>query len=423
MPKFAISTLGCKVNAYESEAYCEQLLQLGYTQVDFKECADIYIINTCAVTNTAASKSRQKINHAKKSNDKAFVCVVGCLIQTSVEELDVNLLIGSQKKDQLAQMIHTNYHCDIKVKSVSELEDNISFEQLNVHSFAKHTRAYLKVQDGCNQFCSYCIIPFARGRERSLEMDKAIEQAKRLVANKHKEIVLSGIHTGRYGRDYGYDLLSLLKKMNQIEGLERIRISSIEMNELNEEFIDFIKNNKKMAKHLHIPVQSCCDDILKAMNRPYIMNDYISKIEMIRKKIPYISISTDIILGFPNESIDQYNECVDNYKKIQFSFAHVFPFSKRDGTKACEINNHLSGTIKKERCKKISQISNIDYNNYKEKFIHQQVEVLFESRKGDYLFGHSSEYLPVYAKLDDIHINEVVSVIVSDIKEGNLYAE
>ncbi len=420
MPKFAIATLGCKVNTFESEAYVQQLLQKGYTQIDFKEVADIYIINTCAVTNTAASKSKQKINQAKKNNPDAFICVVGCLIQTNAMQLEVDLLIGSQNKDRLATLIHESFHNHTQMNQVHDLND-ATFEELKVTSFARQTRAFLKIQDGCNQFCSYCIIPFARGKERSLEKEKVIAQANELVNNGHKEIVLSGIHTGRYGRDLGYDLLTLLKELVNIEGLLRVRISSIEMNELTDEFLHFMKMEDKIAKHLHIPVQSCCDQTLNAMNRPYTIHQFKEKLMYIRSLIPYISISTDIILGFPNESDVQFEETKSNFADLQFSFAHVFPYSKRDGTKACEIINHLSGTIKKQRCKLISEFAKTQYELYKKQWIHQEVEVLFESMKDGYAFGHTSTYLSVYAKLDASCLNRVIKVKITHLKEGILY--
>lgn len=423
MIKFAISTLGCKVNAYESEGYIEGLKAHGLVHVDFKEIADIYIINTCAVTNTAAAKSRQKIHQAKKRNPKALICVVGCFVQTNAEELDVDLLIGSSRKKELCDLVLQLLQSKEKINCVEDVSNLKFFEELPIHSFSGHTRSFLKIQDGCNQFCSYCIIPYARGRERSLPMEEALQIANQLVQNHHKEIVLSGIHTGRYGHDLGTDLLTLLKKMCQIEGLERIRISSIEMNELSDDFLSFMKSEKKIARHLHIPVQSACNRTLKMMNRPYTIEQFIDKINKIRSLMPDISISTDIILGFPDEREEDFNETLNHLEKIHFSFMHIFPFSKRDGTKACTIPNHLSKDIKKKRCQRVSFLSKKHYNEYKLKFLNREVEVLFEYEKDGYLFGHTSEYIPLQASLDKGKVNDMCRLEVTSIKEGILFSE
>lgn len=423
MTTFAINTLGCKVNAYESEGYVEGLLAFGYKQVDFKEKSDIYIINTCAVTNAAASKSKQKIHQAKRNNPNALICVVGCLVQTTQENLDVDIQIGSSGKDMLASRIKQAIDSHEKGKFIEKMDDINNFEKLPIHSFLNQTRAYLKIQDGCNQFCSYCIIPYARGKERSLPMEDVLHTAHELVLNNHKEIVLSGIHTGRYGHDINTNLLSLLKELVKIEGLERIRISSIEMNEISDDFIAFMKQNDKIARHLHIPVQSCSNRVLKNMNRHYTIEKFMNRIEYIKEQLPGISVSTDIIMGFPDESYEDLDETLMNLETIQFSFLHVFPFSKRDGTKACEIQNHLTNVEKKRRCKMVSLLSKKHYNEYKTAFIGKNVSVLFEYEKDGYLFGHSSEYLPVKARLDKKYINTIQSVLVNELKDDILYCE
>lgn len=423
MPTFAISTLGCKVNLYESEGYMDALKKKGYIQVDFKDSADIYIINTCAVTNTAASKSRQKINQAKRQNENAVICVVGCLIQTTSQDLGVDLLIGSSKKSELAQRVVEVYENKIKLNLVEDVSKKMEFENIEVSSFSEHTRAFLKIQDGCNQFCSYCIIPFARGRERSLAIDKVMESATQLVNAGHKEIVLSGIHTGRYGHDLNTNLCALLKQMVTIEGLLRIRISSIEMNEVTDELLDLMEKESKIAKHLHIPIQSACDRTLKMMNRPYNVSYFMERLENIRSRFKDISVSTDIILGFPDEREEDFANTMENLKKINFSFMHIFPFSKRDGTKACEIKNHLNNAEKKKRVREVSLLSKSQYNDFKQTFIGKEVDVLFEYEKDGYLFGHSGEYLPVMAKLPISYLNTMVTVKLTSLKEEILYSE
>lgn len=423
MTTFAIHTLGCKVNTYESEGYIEGLKGYGFTQVDFKEKADIYIINTCAVTNTAASKSKQKIHAAKRSNPEALICVVGCLAQTAAEELNVDIVIGSSGKKELPMRIAQYLQSKEKKNYVEDVSRLSVFESLPIHSFSAHTRAFLKVQDGCNQFCSYCIIPFARGRERSLPLNEAISTAKALVEHGHKEIVLSGIHTGRYGNDIGSSLYELVASLCAIDGLERIRISSIEMNEITDEFISLMKEQSKIARHLHIPIQSGCDRTLKMMNRPYRMEEFKQRVSYIKEQLPGISISTDIILGFPDEQENDFLETMHSLEEIQFSFMHVFPFSKRDGTRACQIPNHLTNAEKKNRCQKVSLLSKKQYNEYKSTFVGKNVNVLFEYEKDGYMFGHTSEYLPVMAKQGRENINKMCTIQVDCVKDGILYSE
>lgn len=417
MSTFAVSTLGCKVNSYESQAYIQGLLDLGYEQVDFKEVADIYLINTCAVTNTAGSKSRQKIHQAAKQNPQAFIVAVGCYVQTSTQkaraELNVDLVIGSDHKHDLAKLIDQAYHAHEKVDFVADVKEIKDFEALPIHQFYHQTRAYLKVQDGCNQFCSYCIIPYARGRERSLNPNEAIRIAKQFCENKHSEIVLAGIHTGRYGHDINTSLTDLLKRMlNEVEGLKRIRISSIEINECSDELIELMANEPRIAAHLHVPVQSCSNRILKLMNRPYTIEEFIERVNEIRKRIKRISISTDIIVGFPSESDADFQETVENLKKLNFSFMHVFPYSKRSGTKAELMVGHLNGAIKKSRAKELNRMSKEQYARFAESFIGQEVEVLFETMENDEWCGHSSEYLPVAVKSSQDLSNSLRKVII-----------
>lgn len=425
MTTFALSTLGCKVNSYESQAYVQGLLQLGYTEVDFKDRADIYIINTCAVTNTAGSKSRQKIHQAIRTNPDAFIAVVGCYVQMSSQEISkiegVDLILGSDGKAQLAAEIDQAYKQRVHKNLVHEIKDVRVFEALPIHRFADHTRAFLKIQDGCNQFCSYCIIPYARGRERSLAMADVIQTAKDLVKNKHREIVLSGIHTGRYGHDLNTNLTELLKRMlNEVDGLERIRLSSIEINELSDEFLELMKNNECIARHLHIPVQSASNNVLKAMHRPYTIEEFIERINEIRELMPDCSISTDIIVGFPNESEEDFKETLYNLDQIKFSFMHVFPFSKRDGTAAAGMNNQINGLVKKERAKLLNVKSKHDYALYQQSWIGSSVKVLFEKQDGQTAMGHASQYFPVTVQTAQNVANQCLDVMITGYSNGML---
>lgn len=402
MTTFAIATLGCKVNTYESQGYESALVDKGYVQVSFKEKADVYIINTCAVTNTAGSKSRQKIHAAIALNPEALIAVVGCYAQTASEQLEqdanIDILLGSDGKSRLADMIEEGLRKKRPQKLIHDVRKVNVFEALPIHRFEHQTRAFLKIQDGCNQFCSYCIIPFARGAERSLPEDEVLAIARSLSESGHREIVLSGIHTGRYGNGINSSLCQLMKRMvKEIPKLQRIRISSIEMNEITDELLEFIKGEEKIARHLHIPVQSANTTVLKNMNRPYTIAWFMERVDYIRSLIPDISISSDVITGFPQESEEQFQDTLDNIARMRLSFLHVFPYSRRDHTAAAQMSGHLENKIKKERASRLANLSKQLYTAYKQNFIGKEVSVIFEKEKDGKLIGHSSEYLEVAA--------------------------
>lgn len=425
MTTFAIATLGCKVNTYESQGYAQALKEAGYIEVSYKERADIYIINTCVVTNTAASKSRQKIHQAQSLNPDALIAVVGCYVQTASdqlkEDLHIDVLIGSDYKKDLPRLIQETLQDKMQRIKLHDVRTVRAFEALPVAQFEHQTRAFLKIQDGCNQFCSYCIIPFARGAERSLHPDEVLQTAQRLVAHGHLEIVLSGIHTGRYGREHGITLAQLLERMcKEVEGLKRIRISSIEMNEVSDELIACMVKEKKIARHLHIPLQSANTDILKLMHRPYTMEEYEKRIMEIRKQLPNVSISSDVIVGFPSESEEQFQNTMENIARMKLSFLHVFPFSKRDGTKAADMKEQLDNTTKKERCNRLMQLSNELYQEYKQSFLNKEVDVLWEKGEGNLMFGHTSEYIGVYAPLDSSYLQKMQRVQVHHFESDKL---
>ena len=402
MTTFAIATLGCKVNTYESQGYESALLEKGYEQVSFKEKADVYIINTCAVTNTSGSKSRQKIHAAIAYNPKALIAVVGCYAQTASEQLEqdanIDILLGSDGKSRLADMIEEGLRKKRPQKLIHDVRKVNVFEALPIHRFEHQTRAFLKIQDGCNQFCSYCIIPFARGAERSLPEDEVLAIARSLSESGHREIVLSGIHTGRYGNGINSSLCQLMKRMvKDITKQQRILISSIEMNEITDELLEFIKGDEKIARHLHIPVQSANTTVLKNMNRPYTIAWFMERVDYIRSLIPDISISSDVITGFPQESEEQFQDTLDNIARMRLSFLHVFPYSRRDHTAAAQMSGHLENKIKKERASRLANLSKQLYTAYKQNFIGKEVSVIFEKEKDGKLIGHSSEYLEVAA--------------------------
>jgi len=425
MITFAVSTLGCKVNTFESVSIVESLKREGFIEIDFNDLADVYIIFTCAVTNVASSKSRKKINQAIRQNKDAVICVVGCYVQLEPKEIkdneNIDILVGSNYKNKIPEYIKKVLENKEKIDVVSDVRlKDIVFENLGVSLFDKQVRAYLKIQDGCNQFCSYCIIPYARGKERSLLVDEVISLSKTISLN-HKEIVLAGIHTGRYFSD-GYDLTKLVKKiLDENKKIERLRISSIEITEITDELINLIKNDKRIARHLHIPLQSGSDEILKFMRRPYDTKLYLNRINYIRNEIPDISISTDVIVGFPKETEELFNDTLNFIKECSFSFIHVFPFSLKEGTDASKLKGFISNAEKKERVKKVSDLSKKLYYIYKETFINKDLEVLIEKHEKNYSFGHSSEYIPVYIK-GKFDKNQIIKVKGTHISNEDFYA-
>lgn len=423
MTKFAILTLGCKVNLYESESYIQSLKAEGFTEVSFDEQADVYIINTCTVTNTASSKSRNKINQAHKQNPNALICAVGCLVQVGDDRLDqieaIDIMIGSSHKDQLVSMIKKALVDKKKHKEIEDVRANKVFDELYVNNFSHHTRAFLKIQDGCDQFCTYCIIPYARGSERSLAPDKVIKQAKSLLTNGYKEIVLSGIHTGRYGKDHQTSLTDLIKNLLKTS-VYRLRISSIEITEITDEMILLIKNDIRLAKHLHIPLQSGSEQILTLMKRPYDTTYFIERIRFIKQMIPDISISTDIIVGFPGETEEDFMKTIAFIKEVNFSFLHVFPYSKKSGTVAGKMLEQIGKDVKRARVTQLIKLSNQMYEAYQKTFIAKEVDIIMEAEKDGKWMGHSSHYLPIIIDSNEVCRNKVYNVNITSYENYHL---
>ncbi len=416
MKTFAFSVLGCKVNDYEATVLKNKLIQNGYKEVSFKEVADIYVIFTCCVTNTAESKTRKMVHHARNTNPNAYVVAVGCLVQIKGDskEFDVaDLIVGSKDKDKLYDLIKDG----IKSKHVSDL--NNEFTEQYLDAYPGKSRSFLKVQDGCNQFCSYCIIPYARGRESSANHLKIIEQAKQL-SKTSKELVLVGIHTGRYN-DGEYKLYDLLKDLCQIDDLKTIRLSSIEVTEITDDIIDLMKNSDKLAHHLHIPLQAGSNNILKAMNRPYTVEDYKNRIAYIREQIKGVSISTDLIVGFPGESEDDFNETLNNLKDIKFSFIHCFPYARKSGTKADKLEGHLDERIKKERLYKVQELEKEYTLKYRSSFLNKEMEMLVEKVSDDKIYGYVKEYFYICAK-GKARVGDIVKVTIDEVNENEVLA-
>lgn len=411
--KAAIHTLGCKVNIYESEYIINILKENGYQIVDFDSKADIYIINTCTVTNTSDKKSEKMIKRARKQNKDAIIIAMGCHAQIKGDNIDADIIIGNKDKSKIISLIEEYQENKNKIKRIYNL-DNISFEDMYISSFNSHTRAFVKIQDGCDAFCSYCIIPYARGPIRSKDPKTVIKEITSLVENGYKEIILTGIHTGKYGKDINYTFEQLLKDIIKIKNLYRIRISSIEINELTDPILNLIKDNQVIAKHLHIPLQSGSDKILKLMDRKYDLKFYKDRIEKIRKMIKDISITTDLIVGFPNENEKDMEDTLKFIKEIKFTKIHTFPYSKREGTKAASMENQIDETIKRKRVKTVLELSDQLEQDFYQSKLNKTEELIIEQTKDGKSYGYTSNYIKVEIN-SPLRPNEVISVKINKV--------
>ncbi|MDD4036665.1 MAG: tRNA (N(6)-L-threonylcarbamoyladenosine(37)-C(2))-methylthiotransferase MtaB [Bacilli bacterium] len=401
--KVAIYTLGCKVNTYESEYIMDQLISKGYELVPFNEYADVYIINTCTVTNVSDSKSMKSIRQAINRNREAIIVVMGCLSQYRFTELkenkNIDILIGNKDKSKIVDYLEAYIKTKEKQYKIYNLTKE-QFESMEITNFHNRTRAFVKIQDGCNNYCSYCIIAYVRGSIRSKPKEAVLREIANLVDNGYQEVVLTGIHTGSYGQDLkNYSFEELLADIIKIPNLKRLRISSIEITELTPNILTLLAKSDIIVDHLHIPLQAGCNKILKLMNRKYDTEYFLKKINQIRNIRPNISITTDVIVGFPGETEADFIETYNFIKQVNFAKLHVFPYSKRDNTKAAEMPNQIKEVIKKERVQKLLKLSKELELNYMNKFIGKDLEVLFETNKKDYSIGHTSNYLLV--KLDN----------------------
>lgn len=412
--KAAIYTLGCKVNIYESEYVTGELIKNGYTIVPWDSIADVYIINTCSVTNEADKKDRKIINGAIKKNKDAIIVVMGCHVQAGFPIEGANIVIGNKDKSKIIELIEKYKQDNQSITQIYDLT-NTDFEDMQITNFNKHTRAFVKIQDGCNAFCTYCIIPYVRGPLRSKDEQKVIEEVTSLVEKGFKEIVLTGIHTGRYGIDKDTNLHHLLTQLVKIPNLYRIRLSSIEINEITNEIIELIKTNPIMAKHLHIPLQSGSNYILKKMNRKYDVDYFINKITDIRKQIPDISITTDLILGFPDETEEHYQETLNTLNKIKFTKIHTFPYSRRKGTAADKMPNQVDGKIKKQRVREVLELSNKYEQEYYTNNLNKEYEILTEEHK-DITIGYTTNYIPVILSTHKPN-NEIIKVTLNKVNK------
>lgn len=416
--KVGICSLGCKVNIYESELVTNILKNNNYTVVDFEDKADIYIINTCSVTNESDKKSRKMINRAKKNNPAAIIIVMGCYSQVNAEDIDVDIVLGNKDKSKIVEIIEEYIKTKQKKKIIYDLT-KVDFEKMEITNFDSHTRAFVKIQDGCNAFCSYCIIPYVRGRVRSKDPEDVIKEVTTLVEKGYKEIVLTGIHTGRYGTDINTTLEELLNKLVNIPNIYRIRLSSIEINEITPGIKELLKENKVMAKHLHIPLQSGSNKILKLMNRRYNKEEFLSMVDNLRDILD-ISLTTDLIVGFPNEGEEEFNETIDTLKKIGFTKIHTFPYSKRKGTPAAIMDNQVFPEEKKKRVHRILDLSNKYEHNFYESKIGKIYDGVVEIHSNGTTIVHTSNFIPVIIN-DIVEEGTIVDVKIEKVEDLKVY--
>lgn len=434
MKKAALHNLGCKVNAYETEAMQEILEKNGYEIVPFKEGADVYVINTCTVTNIADRKSRQMLHKARKMNPNAIVVATGCYVQTEKEEVDacIDIVIGNNRKKEIANILkeyeesrrqgaesgktekETRVETTAVKKELIDIGHTKEYEELQLSQTAEHTRVYIKVQDGCNQFCSYCIIPYARGRVRSRSMESVIQEVETLAENGYKEVVLTGIHLSSYGIDTGEDLLSLIQAVHEVEGIERIRLGSLEPRIITEEFVGAIATLPKMCPHFHLSLQSGCNETLKRMNRRYTAEEYYEKCTLLRKYFRHPALTTDVIVGFPGETEEEFEASRAFVEKVSFYETHIFKYSRRAGTKAAEMEHQVPEQVKAKRSQILLELNERKRKEYEDALIGTTQEVLMEEAvtiDGEiYQVGHTKEYVKIGYKTTEDLSNQIVNV-------------
>lgn len=424
--KVALHNLGCKVNAYETEAMQQMLEAAGYEIVPFEPGADIYVINTCSVTNIADRKSRQMLHKAKKMNPDAIVVAAGCYVQADTKKAEadasIDIIIGNNKKQELIPILESYRTGHQKTTECVDINHTKEYENLEIDRTEEHTRAYLKVQDGCNQFCTYCIIPYARGRIRSKKTEDVVNEVKRLAASGCQEVVLTGIHLSSYGKERPEDqenLLTLIQAVHQVDGIERIRLGSLEPGIITEEFAAAISSLPKVCPHFHLSLQSGCTTTLKRMNRRYTAEEYREKCEILRKYYPAPALTTDVITGFPGETEEEFEESRSFVDSIHFYETHIFPYSKREGTKAAVMPDQLPEQIKKERSRVLIALGQERQREYMEQFLGKKKEVLFEEQQKiqgqTYWTGHTMEYLKVAVISEENLENKRVMVQLQNI--------
>lgn len=432
MASVAFMTLGCKVNQYETESMMAQFEGKGYDIVGFSEQADVYIVNTCTVTNMADKKSRQMLSKAKKKNNEALVVAVGCYVQAAEDALaavpNVDLLVGNTDKGRIADVVEA-YMDDALVPKIEDLSRYRTYDALWLTHESGNTRAHIKIQDGCDQFCTYCIIPFARGRIRSREKESILEEVTGLVARGYKEIVLTGIHIASYGVQFeGYRLIDLLEDLDAIDGLERVRLGSVEPTLVDDAFVTRLSKLPSVCDHFHLSMQSGDDDVLRAMNRKYTTDDYYKAVQRLRQHFPNCGITTDLIVGFPGETEAMFGNTMAFLRKVGFSDLHVFKYSMRDGTKAAKMPHQIDGAIKQTRSQQAMNLGRQMQTAFLERFIDENLEVILEEHvtvdEEPYITGHTSNFIKVYLKAHPaLEPGQIIKVKGKGLKKDGIEAK
>ncbi|MBN2222581.1 MAG: tRNA (N(6)-L-threonylcarbamoyladenosine(37)-C(2))-methylthiotransferase MtaB [Vallitaleaceae bacterium] len=425
----AFHTLGCKVNQYETEAITEQFIKRNYQVVDFESVADIYIVNTCTVTNIADKKSRKMLSRARKLNPEAIIVAIGCYVQAAHDQhVDipyVDLLVGNKNKGEVVDVVEEYIKNNVKMDIIDDVTDYYAYEELQIQHQLNRTRSTIKIQDGCNQFCSYCIIPYTRGRVRSREAQSVVAEVTELAKNGYKEIILTGIHLGSYGKDLeDMDLIRLLEALNNVKGIDRIRIGSIEPNLITEEFVKRLRQLDKICPHFHLSLQSGSDTVLKRMNRKYTTEEYANKVALLRSVYDRPGITTDIIVGFPMESPEEFVETMNFARNIRFSDVHVFKYSIREGTKAASMKPQIDGVEKNKRSDELSQLCAEEKISYLHGFIDEEEEVLFQERveyQGRQInVGYTKRYVKVYLDTEESYSEKLCKVKIEALFEDGV---
>ena len=423
MKKVAFYTLGCKVNQYETEAMLELFEKEGYEKAETEDYADVYVINTCTVTHMSDRKSRQYIRRMKKKNPDAIIAVVGCYSQVSPEEIlsidEVNLVMGTNDRKKIVEEVK-KIDASRKVSTVDDIMKVKAFEEIEINKTNGKTRAFMKIQDGCDRYCSYCIIPYARGRVRSRDLESIVKEVENLAANGYKEVVLAGIHVASYGKDIkdsDIKLLDVIKQINDIEGIERIRLSSVEPILFTDEFVEAVSTMDKVCPHYHLSLQSGCDETLKRMKRRYTTEEYKAIVDRLRAAIPNVSITTDVIVGFPGETNEEFDKTYEFLKDIELTHMHVFKYSPRKGTPAATMENQVDPSTKHDRSEKLLQLNEENFNKFGQKMLDKEFNVLFEQKVGDNKYeGLTENYVKVIVESDNDISEQILKVKIKDVK-------
>ena len=423
MKKVAFYTLGCKVNQYEKEAMLELFEKEGYEKAETEDYADVYVINTCTVTHMSDRKSRQYIRRMKKKNPDAIIAVVGCYSQVSPEEIlsidEVNLVMGTNDRKKIVEEVK-KIDASRKVSTVDDIMKVKAFEEIEINKTNGKTRAFMKIQDGCDRYCSYCIIPYARGRVRSRDLESIVKEVENLASNGYKEVVLTGIHVASYGKDIkdsDIKLLDVIKQINDIEGIERIRLSSVEPILFTDEFVEAVSTMDKVCPHYHLSLQSGCDETLKRMKRRYTTEEYKAIVDRLRAAIPNVSITTDVIVGFPGETNEEFDKTYEFLKDIELTHMHVFKYSPRKGTPAATMENQVDPSTKHDRSEKLLQLNEENFNKFGQKMLDKEFNVLFEQKVGDNKYeGLTENYVKVIVESDNDISEQILKVKIKDVK-------